>query len=70
MAERVECRADLDYADTPLALVWDGRRLVIDEVLARWRIPVGKGFRVRTVENRLFELFYDETKEDWHIQAL
>jgi hypothetical protein len=70
MAELVECRSDLDFADTPLALHWEGRRLKIVEIVARWRTPQGKSFRVKSAGDQLFELFYDEVNEEWHIHLL
>jgi hypothetical protein len=70
MAEPVECRSDLDYADTPLAFQWEGQRLRIDEIVARWRTPQGNFFRVIAAGNQLFELFYDEVYEEWHIHLL
>ena len=70
MAELVECRSDLDYADTPLALHWGGRHLKIVEIVARWRTPRGKNFRVKTAEDQVFELFYNEVDEEWHIHLL
>jgi hypothetical protein len=70
MVELVECRSDLDYADTPLALYWQGQRLKIEEVMARWRTPQGKAFRVKTVGDYSFELFYDELKEEWYVHLL
>ncbi len=70
MVDLVECRSDLNFADTPLAFYWEGRRLTIDEVLARWITPQGRGFRVRAGDNQSFELFYDEINEEWHIHIL
>jgi len=70
MLELVECRSDLNYADLPLAFYWHGRREKVDELLASWRSPQGKGFRVKAAGNQVFELFYDEEKDEWNIHAL
>jgi hypothetical protein len=69
MAELVECRSDLNYADTPLAFYWEGRRLEVEELLASWLTPQGKGFRVKAAEDQVFELFYDEGKDTWYIHV-
>lgn len=66
----VECRSDRDYADRPLALTWEGRRLEIAEILASWRGPGEKGFRVKTTDGQAFELAYRELPDEWHIQPL
>ena len=70
MMEVVECSSNAEYADRPLALTWQGRRLEIAEILGRWRSPVGKGFRIRTAEGQAFELIYREIPDDWLIQPV
>lgn len=68
--DQVECRSDSEYADRPLALTWLGRRLEIAEILASWRGPGEKGFRVKTTDGQAFELAYRELPDEWHIQPL
>ncbi len=68
--DMVECRSDSEYAERPLALTWLGRRLEIAEILARWRGPNEKGFRVKTTDGQAFELTYREVLDEWHIQPL
>jgi hypothetical protein len=68
--DTVECRSDHEYADRPLGLTWQGRRYEIAEILARWRGPGEKGFRVKTVDGQVFELTYREVPDDWSIQPL
>ena len=65
---RVECRSDSEYAELPIALYWQELRLEIAEILARWRTPAGKCFRVRTADDQIFELIYNEISADWQIQ--
>ncbi len=66
----VECRSDTEYADRPLALTWYGTRLEIAEILASWRGPGEKGFRVKTTDGRAFELAYREAPDEWNIQPI
>jgi hypothetical protein len=63
----VECYSGYEYAERPLALRWEGRRLEIEQVEAQWRIPGGKRFRVRTQDGRSFELFYGELYDEWRV---
>jgi hypothetical protein len=65
---RVECRSDSEYAERPIALYWQEQRLEIVEIFSRWRTPAGKGFRVRTADDQIFELIYNEISADWQIQ--
>lgn len=66
----VYCLSSSAYADQPLAFDWQGKRRAVRQVLDRWRTPQGIGFRVRSEDEQDFELFYDETREQWSIEAL
>ena len=66
----VECLSDLEYADRPLAVSWQGKRHEIAEIVSRWRGPSEKGFYVRTVDGHVFELTYREVTDDWQVQLL
>lgn len=65
--ELVECHSGFEYAERPTALLWEGQRLEITGILAQWRIPGGKRFRVRVADGREFELFYGELYDEWRI---
>ncbi len=68
--EKVECRSDAEYAERPLSLVWNGRRYEIAEIVARWRGPGEKGFRVKTADGHAFELTYREWPDEWNVQPI
>lgn len=70
MSDRVWTYSGGEYAERPRALKWEGDRLEIVEILDRWRAPGRKGFRVRTSDERVFELIYDELLETWNIQLI
>lgn len=63
----VECHSEYTYAERPIALRWEGRRLGIEAIEARWRLPGGHAFRVRTDDGQVFELFYGELYDEWRI---
>jgi hypothetical protein len=65
--DRVECHSGYTYGERPTALHWEGDRLEIETVEASWRIPGGRRFRVRTVDGRVFELFYGELYDEWRV---
>jgi hypothetical protein len=67
---QVECHSGYEYAERPLALNWQGQRLEVREILSRWRSPGIKGFRVRTDDDRIFELLYVEAEDQWQIHSL
>ena len=69
-SELVECHSSYTYAERPIALYWEGKRVEIEEIIARWRIPGGIRFRVSVADGRLFELFYGELYDEWRISQL
>lgn len=70
VTELVECHSGSEYAERPVALYWEGRRLEVEKVEERWRIPGGKCFRVRVPDGRRFELFYGELYDEWRVNLL
>jgi len=70
MPGKVECHSGHTYAQEPRAFAWEGQRLVVDEVLDRWRVPAGPTFRVRTAVGQVFDLHYAEAEDQWHIRPL
>jgi hypothetical protein len=70
MPELVECHSGYEYAERPIAVWWQGERLEVESVEAQWRISGGKKFRVRTRDNRVFELLYVELYDEWRIHLL
>jgi hypothetical protein len=70
MGELVECHSGFTYAEKPIALIWESRRLEIIEISARWRSPQARHFRVRTSNGQEFELSYREADDEWQITQL
>jgi hypothetical protein len=67
MQEIVECRSDTSYAERPMAFYWQGQRLVVAALLASWRTPQEKWFRVSLPDGQIFELGYSEDLDRWNI---
>jgi len=64
----VECHSGTTYAERPQALHWQGERLEIAEIIAQWRIPEGRHFRVCLTNGAIFALTYLESGDEWRIQ--
>ena len=64
----VECRSDDTYAGRPVALYWQGQRLQIFGILASWRTPDEKRFRVSLPDGQVFDLGYSESLDAWNIE--
>jgi hypothetical protein len=67
MGALVECHSEYAYAERPIGLTWEGRRLEIVKILAEWRTPDEKHFRIRTQDGQQFELSYRETTLEWQV---
>ena len=67
MTQPVECHSGYEYAERPVAIHWQGDRLEIECIGARWRSPEGRHFRVQTTDGQFFEIFYDEQSDVWKI---
>jgi hypothetical protein len=66
----VECRSDHTYAQRPVAVHWEGRRLMVTDLLAEWRTPAGKHFRARAADGAIFELTYVEALDEWQVRFI
>lgn len=67
MSDRVECHSGSEYAELPRAVRWQDERLEVAEILARWRAPGERRFRVRTRDNQILELCYLELEDLWEV---
>lgn len=70
MSDRVVCRSEFTYAERPLTLLWQGKRLMVQTILQRWRLPSGVRFWVRADDDRSYELDYSDVNDEWHIYPL
>jgi hypothetical protein len=68
-APLVECHSGYTYGERPIALHWQGQRLLVETIEARWRTPSGPAFRVRTEDGQVFELSYRELSDEWQIRT-
>lgn len=68
MSDLVECHSGFTYADRPKALIWQGIRRDIAEVLHSWHVPAGKQFRVRCTDGSVFLLTFTVIDGEWQIE--
>ena len=67
---KVNCYSGHTYAESPRSFEWEGVAYGVDEIEKAWREPGEKHFQVRTRENKLFRLCYNETQKQWAITEL
>ena len=62
---RVECYAGHTSPQRPVALWWQGQRLVVIAVRSEARLPEGKRFLVETAGEQVFEINYNQPGDTW-----
>ncbi len=66
----VKCYSGYTYAERPYSFLWQGVYYDVMMIEKDWLEPQKKYFQVRTKENRLFQLCYNETEEIWSLVEL
>jgi hypothetical protein len=58
------------YVEKPLSFTWQSVEYQVAEVTKEWRELGKRCFRVKTGDNKSFQLCYNEAKEEWSLQEL
>lgn len=61
----VRCYSGHAYAERPLSFNWLGKEQQIAKIESQWEEPAQKCFRVRTEDNKKFNLCYNEAQNMW-----
>ena len=61
----VKCYSGHTYAEEPRSFVWHELDYEVTGIEKAWREPGEKHFLVRTKDNKLFQLCYNETTDRW-----
>ena len=67
---RVKCYSGHTYAEEPRSFVWDGVEYEVAEIERAWQEPGERHFQVRTKDNKLFQLCYNEAQDKWSLTEL
>lgn len=51
-------------------VIWEGQRCPVARIVARWRTPMGPGFRIETEGGRIFDLQYRDDQDGWEVSLL
>jgi len=66
----VRCYSGQAYAERPLSFTWEGAEYEVAEIEKEWRGVGTKNFRVKTKDNKLFQLCYNESQDQWSLTEL
>jgi hypothetical protein len=67
---KVKCYSGQSYAERPLSFNWEDKEYQVAEIEAEWRGVGTRNFRVRTKDNKLFQLCYNESQDLWSLTEL
>lgn len=70
MVYRVECYSGHKYGQRPTAVLSNGDRHEIMEIISEWKSPTGAYFRVVTVDECAFELKYEADRDEWSVSII
>ena len=64
---KVNCYSGHTYAERPRSFEWQGVEYEVEEIERAWLEPGERYFLVRTRDNKLFRLCYNETQNQWSL---
>ena len=67
---KVSCYSGQTYAERPVSFRWEGVEYEVEEIEKEWLEPGERHFQVRTKDNKLFQLCYNEAKDQWSLIEL
>jgi hypothetical protein len=67
---KVNCYSGQTYAERPKSFIWEGVEHEIEKIEKEWREPEERRFQVRTKDNKLFQLCYNESQDQWSLTEL
>ena len=67
---KVNCYSGQTYAERPKSFIWEGVEYEVEEIEKEWREPGERYFQVRTRDNKLFQLCYNEGQDQWSLTEL
>ena len=66
----VNCYSGHTYAERPQSFLWQGIEYEVEEIEKDWLEPGNRYFQVRTRDNKVFKLCYNETEKQWSLIEL
>ena len=67
---KVNCYSGYIYAEEPRSFIWEDIEYEVEEIEKAWQEPGERYFQVRTRDNKLFRLCYNEVEKHWSLIEL
>ena len=67
---KVNCYSGHTYAERPVSFWWGDTEYEVREIEKAWQEQGEKHFQVRTKDNKIFQLCYNEAEKGWSLTEL
>jgi len=67
---KVSCFSGHTYAQRPVSFIFEGKEHEVVEIIKEWQAPEEKCFQVKTNDNKIFRLCYNEARDKWQAAEL
>lgn len=67
---KVKCYSGYSYPQKPEFFCWQDKEHEVSRIEKEWQEPGKKFFKVRTEDERLFELCYNQINDQWSVIEL
>jgi len=64
---KVRCYSGHTYAERPESFLWQDTEYQIEQIEKSWLEPGERHFQVRTGDNKVFRLCYNEEEQQWSL---
>ncbi len=62
---KVKCYSGYTYPQEPKSFLWQGEEYKVFSIEKEWQEPGRKFFKIRTKDERVFELCYNQIEDQW-----
>ena len=67
---KVNCYSGQTYAERPQSFEWQGIEYEVEAIERAWQEPGERHFLVRTRDNKMFQLCYNDRQDKWTLIEL
>ncbi|MFC1965444.1 hypothetical protein ACFLWI_00620 [Chloroflexota bacterium] len=64
---KVNCYSGHTCAERPKSFLWQGKDYKVEEIEKAWLEPGERHFKIRTGDNKIFRLCYNEVDHQWSL---
>ncbi|HIC91948.1 MAG TPA: hypothetical protein EYP21_07840 [Syntrophaceae bacterium] len=67
---KVECHSGYKVNERPISFTLEGKKLMVEKIVDRWRDPQFNYFKVLTDDGKAYLLRYDERNDEWKLEKV